>query len=46
MSPSEIARKTRQGHGWKEWVGDRKRKTGEREGNTLTDKGLRIVSKK
>lgn len=46
MSPSEIARKTRQGHGWKGWVGDRKRNTGEREGNTFTDKGILRVSKK
>lgn len=38
MSPCDIARETTQGDGWKEWVEDRKRKKGEKEGNIFVDK--------
>lgn len=40
MRPCDIARQTTQGDGWKEWVGDRKRKKGEKEENIFVDKRI------
>lgn len=40
MHPCDTATQTTQGDAWKEWVGDRKRKKGGKEGNIFVDKTI------